>query len=82
MRVPARIIEALTFVGEHNDDDDWMVVKRTVLLCIPSNMRKLFSTRDPKTKRQSLNEFECHLIDIYERQTGVRLVLKGVDDVC
>jgi len=47
-----------------------------MLLGIPSNLRKNFSTRDSKTKEQWLNDFEEELINYYEQLTGVRLMLR------
>ena len=76
MNIPEPIIEALeeimTFVGETND---WMVIKKLVLRSIPPALRTNFSTRHPKTKKQSLNEFEMIVIDWWEARTGRRLQL-------
>ena len=47
------------------NNSDWMDFKKTMLRSLPSKMRKNFSTRDPKTKKQTLNNFERQLIDIY-----------------
>ena len=72
-----RIIEELyliaKFVGPEND---WMVIKKLLLRSLPPTLRKNFSTRHPKTKQQSLNEFERNLIDIYKRHTGIELRIK------
>jgi hypothetical protein len=61
-------------------DDGWMDFKKIMLRSLPSSMRKKFSTRDPKTKKQSLNEFEVKMIDIYLKKTGVLLKLERNDD--
>lgn len=58
---------------------DWMDFKKLMLISLPSNKRKNFSTRDPKTKKQSLNEFEKQMIDIYFQETGVLLELEAKD---
>ena len=57
------------------ENDDWMNFKKIMLQTIPPKMRKKFSTRHPKTKKQSLNEFEKRMIDIYFSKTGVKLML-------
>ena len=76
MDIPERVVEELKFIAHHGQrDGQWMPVKKYLLLAIPSEMRKMFSTRDPKTKKQSLNEFEKVVIDIYEDITGIRLRL-------
>ena len=76
MDIPERIIDELVFIaGYGSQDGQWMPVKKYLLLSIPSEMRKMFSTRDPKTKKQSLNEFEKVVIDIYEDLTGIGLRL-------
>ena len=61
-------------------DNDWMDFKKIMLRTLPSSMRKKFSTRDPKTKKQSLNEFEVRMIDTYFKKTGVLLKLEENDD--
>ena len=68
---------AFTILEENRD---WMDFKKIMLRSMPSKMRKKFSTRDPKTKKQSLNDFEQKMIDIYFYDTGVRLRLEENND--
>lgn len=76
MDIPNRVIEELTLISTvAGDQSDWMFIKRQLLLSLPSHMRKLFSTRDAKTKKQALNMFELQLIELYEEMTGIRLEL-------
>ena len=76
MDIPNRILEELTLIATvAGNESNWISIKKQLLLALPSKLRKLFSTRDAKTKRQSLNIFENHLIDAYEKMTGVRLEL-------
>lgn len=78
MDIPKRVAEELTLIaGLAGQEEDWMVVKRLLLLSLPSRLRTLFSTRDPKTKRQSLNSFEKQLIEMYNDMTGIRLRLNN-----
>jgi len=62
------------------NNNDWMDFKKIMLRSLPSRMRKNFSTRDPKTKKQNLNSFEREMIDIYFGNTGIRLRLKNNHD--
>ena len=72
-----RILDQLRFVMTYvGDTDDWVTVKRQMLLGLPSKLRRNFSTRDSKTKEQWLNDFEEELINYYEQLTGVRLMLR------
>ena len=58
--------------------DDWVSMKKYLLRSIPSQMRSSFSTRDPKTKKQNMNEFEYNLVDRYQALTGKILRLPDV----
>jgi len=72
-----KIFEQVRFVSSYvGDCDDWVTVKKQVMLNLPSVLRKNFSTRDPKTKEQWLNDFEKELINYYRELTGVTLVLR------
>tara|TARA_B100000949_G_C13993446_1_gene330157 strand:- start:24 stop:263 length:240 start_codon:yes stop_codon:yes gene_type:complete len=78
MDVPQRILEELAIISAYGmEGNDWMLVKKQLLLSLPSSLRKNFSTRHPQTKKQTVNEFEASLIDIYEGMTGVKLRLKN-----
>ncbi len=72
-----KILEAVDLVFSYvGDCDDWVTVKKQILLNLPSKLRKNFSTRDPKTKEQSLNKFESDMIIYYKDSTGVQLILR------
>jgi hypothetical protein len=72
-----RILEQINFVVSYVDDcDDWVEIKKQILLGIPSDLRSSFSTRDPKTKEQRLNEFEKAVIQIWKEKTGIELKLR------
>jgi hypothetical protein len=62
------------------DNKNWMDFKKVMLKSIPPRMRRSFSTRDPKTKKQSLNSFERKMIDIYYGETGIKLKLESNHD--
>ena len=72
-----KIFEQVKFVSSYvGDCDDWVTVKKQVMLNLPPVLRKSFSTRDPKTKEQWLNDFEKELINYYRELTGVDLILR------
>ena len=60
-------------LGTECEVKTWMELKKLLLLSLPSGSRSLFSVRHPKTKKQSLNEFERWLCDNYQYKTGATL---------
>ena len=77
MKIPKRIIEQIEFVASYAEDcDDWVTVKKEVMRGIAPILRKNFSTRDPKTKEQWLNNFEKELITYYSNLTGIDLIVR------
>lgn len=66
--------EVMKFAG---DTTDWVAVKREVLKILFPFFRRYFSTRDPKTKKHSLNEFEHKVIDYWKQSTGHSLVIQS-----
>ena len=75
--IPDRIIEQIDFVASYAVDcDDWVTIKKQIMRGIPSQLRKNFSTRDPITKEQRLNQFEQRVITYYRDLTGTSLVLR------
>ena len=76
MNIPNRVLEELTLIATvAGSENNWISIKKQLLLSLPPKLRKLFSTRVAKTKRQSLNIFENQIIDVYEEMTGIRLEL-------
>ena len=72
-----KIYDQVDFVASYAIDcDDWVTIKKQIMLGLPPILRKNFSTRDPKTKEQSLNNFEKELINYYRDKTGTTLVLR------
>jgi hypothetical protein len=69
----SEILEEAIGLGSVCEISEWMELKKLLLVSIPSTARKNFSTRDPKTKRQQLNDFEHWLIDNYFRALGTKL---------
>lgn len=79
--IPDRILEQIDFVALYvTDCDDWVEIKKQILLGIPSNLRSKFSTRDPKTKEQRLNDLEREVIQYWKEKTGITLKLRTLAD--
>tara|TARA_A100001515_G_C4534696_1_gene198105 strand:- start:83 stop:355 length:273 start_codon:yes stop_codon:yes gene_type:complete len=75
------IFEEIKFVSTFAKDcDDWVTIKKEVMKNISPRLRKNFSTRDPITKNQHLNEFEKQLINYYRDITGITLVLRTLSE--
>jgi len=70
-----KLEELITEIGEVYKGSDWLVVKKYILKFSSPKHRKFFSTRDHKSKKQSLNDFEISLIDFYESKFGIRLCI-------
>lgn len=62
-------------IGDVYQGNDWLVVKKYVLKYLNPNYRRRFSTRDEKTKKHSINDFENRLISYYQQKFNVRLEL-------
>lgn len=62
-------------LGEYYNGNDWLVVKKYILKYLYPDLRKKFSTRDKKTHKHTINEYENYLIDIYEKRFNIRLEL-------
>jgi len=76
--IEAILDDAIAFVsGYIGDTDDWVTVKKELLKSLPAKYRTLFSTRDPVTKRQSLNDFDRFMMEKWFRTTGTRLIFMG-----
>ena len=79
--IPDRIIEQIEFVASYTEGcDDWVTIKKQIMRGIPSHLRKNFSTRDPITKEQRLNQFESQVINYYRDLTGTSLVLRTLSE--
>ncbi len=59
---------------------DWIVIKKELLKTLTSADRMYFSTRDPVTKAQRLNDFEKIVIERWQQKTGIRLILKNHEE--
>lgn len=75
-QIDQRIIDAMKFVFTYAQDvDDWLVIKKEIVRSLPSEMRILFSKRDPKTRLQVPNELEVELMKRWSELTGRKVIL-------
>lgn len=56
------IIDLLDEILEIYEDDNWITIKKYILRYSHPDIRKYFTTRHPKSKKHSLNDFETSLI--------------------
>jgi len=76
MQVTDTVRDAMAMVATYAaDTDDWLMVKRELLVLLPVCERELFSRRHPVTKRQTTNDYEDILIDVWFELTGMRLMI-------
>lgn len=77
MQVPSEILEAMDDVflcAPHVDQ--WIVLKRAILNSIRPELRKLFSTRHPVSKRTWTNDMELELARRWSELTGRPIIFK------
>ena len=81
IKIPDRIVREIDIVSSYAKNcDDWMTIKKEIMKSIPSNLRKLFSRRDPITKEQVPNDFDMRVIDYYFSITGVKLKIRKLSE--
>jgi hypothetical protein len=56
--------------------DEWVIIKKELLKCLNPQDRKLFSTRDPLTKKQNINEMEKELMALWSKMTKRPTIVK------
>ena len=69
------ILELLDEIIPIYKENSWLKVKKYIVRYSRSELRKNFSTRHPKTKNHTINDFEKKLIDIYKQKYNIKLVL-------
>tara|TARA_R110002074_G_scaffold82522_2_gene184464 strand:- start:184 stop:468 length:285 start_codon:yes stop_codon:yes gene_type:complete len=76
-----RIFEEVQLVISFDSEcDDWVTIKKEIMKGLHPRLRRNFSTRNPKTKEQSLNNFEKDIITYYKGLTGITLKLRSLDE--
>ncbi len=74
---PSPVYKELDAVASFaRDCDDWVTIKIEVMQRLNPYYRRFFSTRDPKTKEQSMNDFERDIAERFRSITGRTLILR------
>jgi hypothetical protein len=74
--IDEKVEEALQFIKTYAYDvKEWKKLKQQILLNLPPEKRKLFSTRDPITKVQNFNDFERSVLNRWIEITGSNFIL-------
>ena len=75
--IPRQVMDAIAQVMKYaSGATEWVTVKKELLRCLHPNDRRLFSTRDPLTKRHSLNEMEKKIVAAWLEQGGGELLVR------
>lgn len=75
--VPPQILDALNFMIKINlPTDNWVEIKKNMINILNPEFRRYFSDAVPWYELQWFNDMEDHLLDLYEKETGVRLMIK------
>ena len=70
-----KIKELIEEIGPYYEGHDWLIIKKYLLRYLNPSIRKNFSTRDAKSKKHIINEYENKIIDLYYELYSVKLVL-------
>ena len=70
-----KITELIEEIGPYYKGSDWLVIKKYLLRYLNPEIRKSFSTRNAKSKKHSLNDFEMEIIKLYFKKFNTKLVL-------
>jgi hypothetical protein len=74
-----KIIELLEDLNEYYKGNNWLIVKKFLLKFLHPDVRKNFTTRNQKTKKHTLNNFEKEIIIYYYDRFDIRLELYEKD---
>lgn len=71
-----KIEEALQLIKTYAPEiREWKVLKRELMKCLNPQVRKLFSTRDPMTKKQNFNDLERSVSLRWEEITQSKIIV-------
>jgi len=71
-----KVEDAISFVYSYAPNiDEWKILKKELLKFLPASQRKLFSTRDEKTKEMNFNDFEKSIAERWKTIAGVNIYL-------
>lgn len=73
--------EAIDFVsGYVGNVTDWVTIKKELLKTLSPADRIYFSTRDPITKKQRVNDFEKVVAERWHQKTGNKPIFKNYEE--
>jgi len=68
--------EAISIVSSYVGlTNNWMIIKKELLKTLSPQDRMYFSTRDPVTKKQTMNTFEKIVAEKWRDKTGIYPIL-------
>ena len=73
------IIELVEELFDVYEGNDWLTVKKYIVRYSHPNVRKHFTTRNPKTSKHTLNDFEKRLIAFCNNNYNKELTLSKKD---
>lgn len=76
--VSEKVLEKIKYVASYiqNATDDWLDVKKQILITLRPEERKMFSRRHKTSKKHFLNEKELYIIEFWKEITGVCLKIE------
>lgn len=73
-----KVKQTLEFVKTYAPNiTHWKILKREILNNLPIEKRRLFSKRDPKTKKPNFNDFESQVCNLWEEVTGNKVIISN-----
>jgi len=77
--IETSVKELLSDLNEYYKEDNWLTVKKFLVLYLNPMIRKNFTTRHHKTKKHSLNYYEKNIIKYYYKKYNIKLRLYDED---
>jgi len=77
--IDKEILDLIEDLFEFYKDDDWLTVKKFLCRYLRPDLRKKFSTRNQKSKKHLLNNFEKLIISYCKNKYNRNLILKKED---
>jgi hypothetical protein len=70
-----KALDLMLEIGEFYKEDNWIFVKKYIIRYSHPSVRKILSTRNPVSKKHTLNDTEKSLIKDYFNVIGIKLKL-------
>jgi hypothetical protein len=77
MSIPDKLKERINDVADYigQETNDWLLIKRHLIISFPNEGRRLFSVRHPCTKKQILNAFDKLVMAYWKELTGIEPII-------